>query len=121
MLASPRLAPLLALCFTAFMVHGYLPDSMMSVLLVPVIKDKAGNVSSSDNCRPIALAGVLSKVVEHILLERVSSLISSADNQFGFKPKHGTDVYLYFKGTIDWLQKEKLLSIYVLLRCFQGI
>lgn len=72
-LASPRLAPLLTLCFTAMMVHGCLPDSMMSVLLVPVVKDKAGKVSSSDNYRPIALASVLCKLVEHILLERVST------------------------------------------------
>lgn len=54
-LPSPRLAPLLALCFTAFMVHRCLPDSMMTMLLVPVVKDKAGKASSSDNYRLIAL------------------------------------------------------------------
>lgn len=37
---SKRIAPLLALCFSGFMTHGVLPDSMLSVLLVPVIKDK---------------------------------------------------------------------------------
>lgn len=92
--ASPRLAPLLALCFTSFLVHGCLPDSIMSVL--PVIKDKAGKVSSLNNYRPIVLAGVLSKVIELILLEIIKTLISSTDNQFGFKPKHGTDMCIYF-------------------------
>lgn len=93
--ASSRLTPLLTLCFTAFMVHGYLPDSMMTVLLVPVVKDKAGKVCSSDNYRPIALASVLCKVVEQILLESVNTLIISAENQFGFKPKHSTDMCMY--------------------------
>lgn len=73
-LASPRLDPLLALSFASFLVHICLPDSIMSVLLVPVIKDKAGKVSSLDNYRPIALASVPSKVIELILLERINTL-----------------------------------------------
>lgn len=36
---SPRIYPLLSICFTGFLIHGILPDSMLSVLLVPVIKD----------------------------------------------------------------------------------
>jgi len=45
------------------MTHGMLPESMLSVTLVPVVKDKAGKVGSLDNYRPIALASVLSKAV----------------------------------------------------------
>ena len=37
------------------MSHGVLPQSMLSVTLVPVIKDKAGEVGSIDNYRPVAL------------------------------------------------------------------
>ena len=69
--ASLRLAPLLALSLTGFMIHGILPNSMLSILLVPVLKDKAGRVSCMDNYRPIALAIILSKVVERIMLDRV--------------------------------------------------
>lgn len=42
---------------------------------VPVIKDKAGKVGNLDNYRPIALASVVSKVLERILLDRLSSYI----------------------------------------------
>ena len=93
--ASLRTAPLLSLCFTGFMVHGLLPDSMLSVLLVPVVKDKAGKISSLDNYRPIALASILSKVLELIMLDRINELIYSTDNQFGFKAKHGTDLCIF--------------------------
>ena len=85
---SLKLAPLLALSLTGFMIHGIIPDSMLSILLVPVLKDKAGWVSCMDNYRPIALASILSNVVERILLDRVSGYLSSCDNQFGFKQKH---------------------------------
>ena len=64
--ASNVLVPLLAMCFTSFISHGFLPESMLSVVLVPVIKDKAGKISSKDNYRPIALASVISKLVEVI-------------------------------------------------------
>ena len=35
--ASNVLVPLLAMCFTSFISHGFLPESMLSVMLVPVI------------------------------------------------------------------------------------
>ena len=94
-LASGRLAPLLSLCFSAFVVHGFLPNPMMTVLLVPVLKDKAGKVGSSTNYRPIALANILSKVVERIFLTRIQKFITATDNQFGFKANHGTDMCIF--------------------------
>lgn len=60
--ASHRLCPLIAMCFTSFIVHGVLPDSITSMLLVPVIKDKAGKLNSMDNYRPIALSCILNTV-----------------------------------------------------------
>ena len=93
--ASPKVAVLLAICFTGLLTHGILPDSMLSVTLVPVIKDKAGKVGSLDNYRPIALASVLSKVLERILMDRLSPFFGTTDNQYGFKAKHGTDLCVY--------------------------
>ena len=59
--------PLLAMCFTSFISHTFLPESMLSVVLV----HKAGKLSSNDNYRPIALASVISKFVEVIMLDRI--------------------------------------------------
>ena len=89
--ASNVLVPLLAMGFTSFISHGFLPETMLSVMLVPVIKDKAGKISSKDNYRPIALASVISKLVEVIMLDRIEMYMITNPNQFGFKRKHGTD------------------------------
>ena len=94
-LASPKLAILLSICFTSLMYHGLLPESLLSVTLVPVIKDKAVKVGSLDNYRPIALASILSKILEKVILERLSSYLSTTDNQFGFKAKLGTCLCIY--------------------------
>ena len=71
------------------------PESMISVILVPVIKDKTSKINSKDNYRPIALASVLSKVLEYIILDRIEMYLVTHDNQYGFKRKHGTDLCIY--------------------------
>lgn len=76
-----KLAPLLALCLTGFLYHGVLPDSMLSVMLVPVIKGKAGKINGMDNYRLIALASLYSLVLEKILLSRLEKYVAIADNQ----------------------------------------
>ena len=93
--ASNKLIPLLSMCFSSFFVHGYLPSALMSVVIVPIIKDKSGNVNSSENYRPIALASVISKLLELIILDRIEHLLITNANQFGFKKSHGTDQCCY--------------------------
>ena len=88
---SKRLIKLFAMCFTGLFTHGVLPDSMLSIILVPVSKDKAGKVNQKDNYRPIALASIASKMVETILLCRMSIHLETNCNQFGLKPQLGTD------------------------------
>ena len=68
---------------------------MLAVVLVPIIKDRAGRIDQLDNYRPIALASVLSKVVESIILSRISMYLQTLPNQFGFKSKLGTDTCIY--------------------------
>lgn len=94
-LASKKLCPLVAMCYIGFFVHGVLPDSTLSVVLVPVIKDKVGKLNSSDNYMPIALASVMSKVLETVLLCRLERYVQFTDNQFVFKRKHGTDLCIF--------------------------
>ena len=86
------IVPLLAMCITGFFVHGLLPRSLLSVVLVPIIKDKCSKINSKDNYRPIALASIVSKIVENILLDSMSVMRSTMSNQFGFEKKHGTDL-----------------------------
>ena len=100
--SSNKLIPLLSMCFSSFFVHGFLPNTLMSVVLAPIIKNKSGNINSSDNYRPIALANVVSKLIEQIILDRIEHLLMTNANQFGFKKSHGTDQCVYIlKGAIN--------------------
>jgi len=83
--ASHKLCPLLSMCFNGCLVHGVLPNAIMSVMFLPAFKDKAGKLNSIDNHRPIALASILSKELERTLFTKKEMYVLTNDNQFGFK------------------------------------
>ena len=75
--------------------HAYMPVSMLNSVIVPIVKNKCGNLSDKNNYRPIALSSITSKVFEHVILTRMESYLWTNDNQFGFKPSHSTDQCVY--------------------------
>ena len=60
----------LKLLFTMMLSHSFVPDAfgMAIHVVIPIIKDKCGDVYSVDNCSPIALSPVISKVLESLFL-----------------------------------------------------
>ena len=72
--------------------HGYLPPAMIKTTIVPIVKTKCGNISESNNYRPIALATIISKLFESVLLLKCEDYLSTCSNQFGFKKGHSTDL-----------------------------
>ena len=62
-----------------------------------------GNLSSADNYRPIAVTCSLSKVFELMILDRHKHILDTTANQFGYKPKHGTEFCIFVvKQVIDY-------------------
>ena len=86
---------MLVICFTGLFIHGMRPPSMISVVLVPIIKDKRASVFSTSNYRPIALASIMSKLSGEIILNHISDNFVTNPNQFGFKPKHNTEMCIF--------------------------
>ena len=106
---------MLSICFNAFIVHGFLPSDLTDTVLVPIVKDKTGDISDKGNYRPIALASVVSKVFEMSLLVKLEKYLYSSDYQFGFKPKHSTDLCIYTLKEVIEFYKSQSSSVYV---CF---
>ena len=100
--SSERLLSLLSDMLSMCFIHGYLPDELMSVVLLPLVKDKNKRLSDKNNYRPIAIANVITKVLEVVILNRISDCIITTCNQFGFKAKLSTDLCIYaLKEVID--------------------
>ena len=83
--APLRLLIILAILLTSFIRYQYLPDAVMRILIIPLLKSKLKDPTSSDNYRPIAIATAFSKIVERVILRRIDNYISTTDNQFCFR------------------------------------
>ena len=68
---------------------------MIKSIIVPLVKNKCGNLADKNNYRPIALSSIASKVFEHVILCRLEEYLWTNDNQFVFKPSHSTDLCVY--------------------------
>ena len=100
---------MLSLLFTACISHAHLPDSMMKSIIVPLVKNKTGDLSDKNNYRPIALVTSASKILEIIILNFIEFFIDTSCNQFGFKRKSGTDMCVYsLKNTIQYYRQHNI-------------
>ena len=64
-----------------------LPSGFIKTVVIPIVKDHKGDLSSVFNYRPV----ITSKMFEILILNRHRSVMETTSNQFRFKPKHGTD------------------------------
>jgi len=67
----------------------------MQTVIVPICKNKNGDTCDAGNY-PASLATITYKLFEHYILSCISPLLATTDNQFGFKPKHGTDMCIFY-------------------------
>ena len=42
--------------YSSLLMHGFLPDTLVVTIIAPIIKNKSGDLSDNNNCKPIALA-----------------------------------------------------------------
>ena len=71
----------LAVCYNVMFTHGHMPAEASQLALCPVVKDKNGDISVTSNYRPIALTTIFSKILEHVMLSRMSDYLYTSDNQ----------------------------------------
>ena len=72
--------------------HGYLPSQIIDTIIIPIIKDRKGDITSKDYYRPIAVTTVVSKMFKGILLTLYNNCFITSPNRFGFKSDHSTDM-----------------------------
>ena len=65
--------------------HAFVPDSFGSGFVIHVVKDKTGDIASTDNYKAITLSRYMSNNFEAVLLDKYSQFMISDDLQFGFK------------------------------------
>ena len=85
----------MSLLYSSMLIHGFFTGCYDDYSHNPIIKNKAGDLSDNNNYRPIALATIVSKLFESLILTRVSTFLSTFVNQFGFKKHHSTEKLIF--------------------------
>jgi hypothetical protein len=101
--AGPHLPRVLAMFYSLCVGHSYLPADMMRTVVVPIVKNKTGDISDHNNYRPISLATVMAKVLDSLLNAQLDRYLRIHDNQFGFRQGLSTETaILCLKQTVRY-------------------
>ena len=99
---SPRIVfELLALCLRSYLVHAHVSDFLMISTMIPLIKDKMGDETSSDNYRSIAISSLIMKLYDQVIIKLFSEHLFFDDLQFGYQSDVSTSM-------CTWLATESI-------------
>ena len=73
--ADVILSVLLSFCFTCMFKHSYLPSAMLDSVIIPLVKNKCGDLSDNSNYRPIAISCIVSIIFENFILQRIEEYL----------------------------------------------
>ena len=82
----------LAKLFRSYLTHGHVSSILVVSTIIPLIKDKLGDVCSSNNYRSIALSSMILKVFDWITLLLYGDKLETDELQFGYKKKTSTNM-----------------------------
>ena len=75
----------LATMIRSFLIHAHITKFLLLATLVPIIKDKLGNVNSSKNYRSIALSSLILKIFDWVVLLLFGASLKLDELQFAYQ------------------------------------
>ena len=89
--------------FNFMKAHSYVPSQFRLGTIIPIVKDRKGNASDTNNYRGITISAMASKVFEHVLKIQFSQYLKTSTYQFGFKSNSSTSHALFsLRETINY-------------------
>ena len=97
----------LANLLKSFMIHSHITGNLLSATLVPIVKDKLGDVSSTKNYRSIAISSLILKLIDWVIILNYGHKLKTNDFQFGFQQQSSTSLcsWLAFETIDSYLRK----------------
>ena len=105
--APPVLCEHIAALFRILLIHGHINPLVLVSTIVPLVKDKLGDVNSSNNYRSIALSSLVLKVFDWVVVLAFGEKLSTDDLQFGYQKKTSTNMCTWLAiETIDHFMRQ---------------
>ena len=88
--ASTTLHQHLANIIKCYLIHGHVSNILLIATIIPLIKDKTGDIESSDNYRSIALSSVILKIFDWIVMTLFGNTLGLDELQFSYQKNCST-------------------------------
>ena len=76
---------LLSLCLQSYVIHSHVSDFLLFSTLLPIIKDKLGDHTSSSNYRSIAISSLIMKIFDYAIIDTCKEALKFDELQFGYQ------------------------------------
>ena len=108
----------LAAMIRAFFIHGHVSSFLLLATLVPIVKDKLGDLNSSSNYRSIAISSLILKILDWIIILNYGQFLKLDELQFGYQKGNSTSLctWLVYE-TIDMYTRNGNIVYGVLMDC----
>ena len=102
-------------CSIYYVSQAFICSSTVSyIIYCAIVKDRRGDTADTNNYRRISISPVVSKVLESVLMERLSNVVRTTDQQIGFKRNHSCDdCFFVLRSTIDYCLERGNSRMYV--------
>ena len=74
----------------SFLIHSHVSNGLLLAILIPIPKDKLGDLTSSNNYRSIALSSLILKIFDWIIILLFGKTLGLDDLQFGYQKNCST-------------------------------
>ena len=88
--APPSLHHHMANVIRLFLIHGHVSESLLMATIMPLLKDRQGDIHASDNYRSIALSSVVLKIFDWVVITLFEDQLGLDDLQFSYQKKCST-------------------------------
>ena len=96
----------LAAIFRGFLLHGHISPVLLLATLVPIVKDKLGNICSSDDYRSIAISSLILKIFDWVIILLYGDKLGLDELQFSYQPNISTNMCTWMAiETIDYFTR----------------
>ena len=104
--APPIFYEYLAALFRCFLMHGHISTMLLLATLVPIVKDKVGDICSSSNYRSIAISSLILKIFDWVVITLYGDKLALDQRQFSYQPKISTNMCTWMAvETIDFFTR----------------
>ena len=103
----------LAILFKNFLMHDHVSSILMLSTVIPLLKDKLGDICASDNYRSIAISSQILKVLDWVIVLLYGDKLDLDQLQFGYQSSISTSMCTWLAvETIDYFMRNES-NVYV--------